>query len=160
MLLYIVRPYALCLHFRSNTWKMYPQRNNSGTLARIWHLTFVNGLSDAELSGGQWPMHDRSVWRPSGLVMMSSRRVRPRATAAGREFPIWGFPTGDSPSKYFRAGTHVGLHAECPLLLLDFDKNSNTSSNFSRSPQYTILRKSVQLFSCCYMGTDRRTQWF
>jgi len=45
---------------------------------------------------------------------------------------------------------HVGLHVRCLILLSIFNKNQG-QSNFSASPHYQFLYKSLQLFQGQYL---------
>jgi hypothetical protein len=50
-----------------------------------------------------------------------------------------------------RAGTSVGLHVSCPLLLPDFNQNWYISTNLVISKEYKISWKSLQgPFSLCH----------
>jgi hypothetical protein len=52
--------------------------------------------------------------------------------------------------------THLGLHANCPVFLSDFNRICIFSPHFDRSPQYQITRKSLQWDPRRYMWTHGR----
>jgi hypothetical protein len=81
----------------------------------------------------------------------------------GREIPRLGIPHAGVPRVGIphpiisaRPKTHVGPHTKCQLLLSDLNKNWSVLTNFIKTSQYQISWKSVQLFSNCYMRTNRR----
>jgi len=51
---------------------------------------------------------------------------------------------------------YIGLHANCPLFLSDFNDNHILSQDFRKILKYQILRKSVQWEPSCSIRTDIR----
>jgi hypothetical protein len=60
--------------------------------------------------------------------------------------------------------TYLGLHANCPISLLDFNQIWNFTMDIHKNPEYEISRKSVQWKRCWCTWTegqkDELTTWY